>query len=303
MLTMEDFDRSRIDLHGLRILLQIFNTGSLTAAAEATGLTQSTLSHTLARMRQAFGDPLFVRQGRGVVPTERCASMIPDLLDLSQRMEELVRPRSFDPQRSTRVIRLCCNYYERCVLLPALVARLSAIAPGMRVQIITAESTGHRTLLEGRADLLISPVITDRSGTMTRRLFDDRYVCILRADDPRRRGLSLEDYRKARHVVINYDHGWTPFYITHLRTLGIELQPVVNLPSFGAVRELMMLGGFVMTVPSRLAPQFAPDCLAVAAPFDVRFDLNLYWTQRMHQDPFLRWLRGLLVEIASAVAR
>ncbi len=303
MLTMEYFDALKVDFHALRILVAVYDTGSLTAAADLAGVTQSTVSYTLDRLRKAFGDALFVRQGRGVAPTPRCSEIVPQLRDLSRNFAELIRPQDFDPRSTTRVARIGCNYYERFVLLPGIIERISREAPGVRVQVRTAEASGHARVLADEVDILLSPLVSTQSGLMVRQLFSDRYVCLVRADDPRRHGLSLEEYRRARHVVINYESGWTPFYITHLRRKGIEIDPLVVLPSFGGVAQLIKAGNCILTVPRRVADQFGADYAAIAAPFDVRFDLKLFWSARSHEDPFVRWLRdGVVAATAEVLA-
>lgn len=301
---MGDIDVSRVDFHALRVLVEVHDTGSLTAAAERVGATQSTVSYTLDRLRRAFGDALFVRQGRGVAPTPRCDEIVPQVRELSRSFAKLVRPQEFDPGDTTRVARICCNYYERSLLLPGLVERIGREAPGVRIKVRAAEALGHAQLLEDKADILFSPVVSSQSGLMVRQLLSDRYVCLVSADDPRRHGLSLEAYRDARHIVVNYEGVWTPFYITHLRRLGIEIDALVELPSFGGVAPLIRAGDCILTVPRRVAGQFGPDFVAIPAPFDVRFDLKLFWSARAQGDPFVRWLRDLIVaECGEVLAR
>jgi len=296
---MEDFDGLKVDFHALRVLIEVHDTGSLTAAADRAGMSQSTVSYTLDRLRKVFGDDLFVRQGRGVAPTPRCSEIVPQARDLTRGFADLVRAQAFDPQTTTRVARISCNYYERAVLLPGIIEVISREAPGVRVQVRSAEASGHAHLLSDEADILLSPLALSQSGVMVRQLFSDTYVCILSADDPRRHRLSLDDYRDAKHVVVNYENLWAPFYIKHLRREGIEIDRLVELPSFGGVAQLVRAGDCILTVPRRVADQFGPDVAVTAAPFDVRFDLKMYWSARAHKDPFVQWLRDVVVKVSN----
>jgi DNA-binding transcriptional LysR family regulator len=61
---MSNFDGSQLDGHLLKLLLAVLETGSITAAAERLGVTQSAVSHLLDKLRAITGDPLFVKRGR-----------------------------------------------------------------------------------------------------------------------------------------------------------------------------------------------------------------------------------------------
>ncbi|HXD51618.1 MAG TPA: LysR family transcriptional regulator, partial [Burkholderiales bacterium] len=58
-----------IDLNLLPIFEVIYTERSLTRASEVLHVTQPALSNALVRLRRAFGDPLFIRSGRGMTPT------------------------------------------------------------------------------------------------------------------------------------------------------------------------------------------------------------------------------------------
>eukprot|EP01034_Spumella_vulgaris_P023529 gene23529-29753_t len=76
---MSKFDGSQLDGHLLQLLLAVLETGSITAAAERLGVTQSAVSHLLDKLRAITGDPLFVKRGRGIVPTARAEALAADV--------------------------------------------------------------------------------------------------------------------------------------------------------------------------------------------------------------------------------
>ena len=63
---MRDFDHLSLDGHTLRTFVMVLDEMSVSRAAEQLGVTQSTVSHTLDKLRAALGDQLFVRYGRGI---------------------------------------------------------------------------------------------------------------------------------------------------------------------------------------------------------------------------------------------
>lgn len=299
---MEEFD-GNLDLRALRVLITVHKAGSLTAAAHRLGLNQSTVSYTISRLRETFGDELFVRAGRGILPTERCEEIVTEAERLLRDFARLASPQHFDPATTRGRVVISCNFYERTVILPQLMRALRVQAPGLRVSIIQSHTQGHRQLLADECDILISPLLADTAGLYTRVLFTERYACFVdRNSRAAREGISLDEYARAEHVTVNYDGGWKPFYRETLKSLNIDIIPKLELPSFGMVHRLIEGTDLVLTAPSALAPAMAESCVRIAAPFDRSFDVHLFWSGRAHQTPINRWLRGEVVRAAKAIA-
>ncbi len=72
---MSKIDYSNLDGKTLRTFLTILEETSVSKAADRLGVTQSAVSHTLAKLRLILGDPLFVRSGQGLTPTERAIAL------------------------------------------------------------------------------------------------------------------------------------------------------------------------------------------------------------------------------------
>ena len=299
---MNDIDMSNLSVAALRALVTIHETGSLSRAAEKLGVTQSTLSHTLGRLRKAFNDALFLRQGRGVVPTARCDMIVGNVETILAQLAALAEPPVFEPASTEQAFTLSCNFYERMVLVPDLLRRMRSQAPKARLKVIQSNLRGHEQLHNGLCDLLLSPVPSDTAGLYRRKLLDDHYSCFLDRAHARRVGpLTLETYKAGRHIAVNYDGGWKPFYRSALDALGVSIVPHVELPSFGAVGEMIEGSEFILTAPSALAPILLQKAAMVAPPFDASFEVFMFWNARQHASPASIWLRGLVVESAGAI--
>lgn len=300
---MEKFDKAKTDFHALNVLVTVHRLGSVSAAANLLGLNQSTVSYTLERLRRVFADELFVRMGKGIVPTERCEEIARGANDLLLRFSDLTKPDVFDPATSSERLTLSINFYERQVIVPALFHALWAEAPNLRLAVIQSNSRGHAQLLDNECDLLISPLVTDMSGLYTRRLFEERYACVVdRNSRAARHGLTLEQYAAARHVTVNYTGGWQPFYREALRNLGIVIDPALELPSFGSAQKVVEGTDLVLTVPAALVPSFTDSCVALPTPFECCFTLSMFWSGRTHESAVNRWLRTHVVRTARMVA-
>ncbi len=291
---MKNFDIGSLDVKTLTLLCRIHEAGSLSLAAERTGIAQSTASHALDRLRKALGDPLFHRSLGGLAPTARCDDIVTQLRPLLDAMRDL-GPDAEDIARDTASVTLAGNFYERCLILPALMRILQAEAPLLRLSFIPANFAPQRLLLEHQCDVAISPVASGSEKLRGELLFEESYACFV---DPQsriaREGLDLEGFARARHVGIVYAEGWSPFWRADLAHRGIDFEPVLRLPSYGGVERIIQGTDLVLTAPARLAELFCPAITKVPAPFDAVLRVQMLWSPRTDGSARHRWLRGAI---------
>jgi len=106
-----------VDIGALRTLVLVYDLRSFSAAAERLNVNQSTISYTVERLRGAFQDPLFVRQGNGVTATERCAALVDWARETIGQIEGLASPAKFDPAVAKGTVTISCNHHERQTLI------------------------------------------------------------------------------------------------------------------------------------------------------------------------------------------
>ncbi len=301
---MQEFDLNDIDFRALRTLKLVHDLRSFTLAAERLGQNQSTVSYAMRRLRAVFGDELFVRQGRSIAPTQRCSEIVAGVERLFDQLADIAEPAEFDPAQAEARIVVSCNHYERAVILPAAIRRLREEAPGIKVRVIQARVEGHQQLRKGECDLLLSPVSGSADGLFTRRLAEDRYVCVMDPQNPLAgSAITLEAYAAANHIFISYEGSWRPSYRDFLEARGIFPKMVIDLPSSAEIGQLVRGTDLVATVTSQLAASFAQDLAVVPGPFDSRVVVHQFWTQRTHRSRVHRWFRDLLATEASAAMR
>lgn len=294
-------DLSGIDLAQLRILRLVHRIGSFSAAAEDLGIAQSSVSYAIGRLREAFDDPLFVRQGARVVATDRCHEIVEDVSKMLDRLQDLAERRAFDPAVTEAEITVSCNAYERLILMPPLVRQVRRVAPGLRVNIKTAFTDGHRHLLDGSADLVVGPVEVRESGIYSEPLMPEHYVCVLDPANPLADHLTEEVYLNAGHLVVTYGGAWRSPYQRALEARGHELKRIVGTPSLADLPSLLAGTDLVATVPSRIGHSFNDRGRVVDCPFSVPFDIHLQWAARSNASPLNTWLRDVLTTIAAEI--
>lgn len=296
---MDPYD---VDFAALRVLRVVAAQGSFTRAAEALGLSQSAVSYTIDRLRQAFGDPLFVRQGAGIVATERCDEIVQEAGLLLDRFAALSAPRGFDPAEARAEVVLACNYYERVTLLPPLVRLLRRAAPGLVLRVVTSNVRGREQLSRAEADLLIGPIRPDGSGFFARALMQDHYVCVMDAANPLASGpLGAERFATAPQAMVNHGASWRPAWLIQMETAGHAPVQVIEVPSHANLPHILSGTDLVAAVPARIAAQFGPGLVTRACPFRGDFAIELYWTARTHTSVMQRWLRSQIAQVAAGL--
>lgn len=297
---------SSINLNLLVALDALLAERSVTRAARRVGITQSAMSNALQRLRVLYGDPLFQRVGRGIVPTARALLLAPQLRDGLALLGDTLAPAAFDPATTQRTFVLAANDYVEFVLLPPLLCKLEACAPGIRLEV---QPWGlHEVppgLATGDIDLMLGFYGRLPPRHHEQILFDDHYVCIVRKDHPQvGKKLTLARYVALQHVVVSQVKGALASADLALAERGLERVVAARVSHFLMVPRLVARTDLVAAISSRAVEPFVkPFGLRVFAP-----PLPLkpgrtgqVWHARQVADPAAAWLRATIAEVARAV--
>ncbi len=298
-----------LDLNLLRVFDVLMQERKVVAAARRLGLTAPAVSNALARLRRATSDPLFTRTARGMEPTPHALAMAPTVSQALAALEQsLARPAAFDPQRSERRFRVAMTDIGEVVFLPTLMRALQEQAPGLGLSTLRNTSVDLRDqMARGAVDLAVGWLPDLDAGFHQRRLFEQRYVCIMAADHPLARGrLTLERFRQARHALVVAEGTGHERADRFMRQQGLRRLMPLELPHFMAVPWIAAETDLIVTVPERLAqkavgPRGVAGLVVRQVPMALpRFEVNLFWHQRQHEDPGHRWLRSLWAQLFTA---
>lgn len=291
-------DPLNIDFSALRTLRLVHSYRSFSRAAETMNVNQSTVSYTIDRLRRAFGDPLFVRQGGRMVSTERCEEIVATANRMLDEMTQLAEPRAFDPGRAEAEISISCNYYERATILPELMRNLRRTAPGLRISVLTSTVEGKKHLDRGESDLLIGPVRIEGGAYYRRTLLTEHCVCVMSKDAPKDlMPVTEAEFLAAPQVVVIYGGGWQSRFLVEVAAAGKKLNQVMAIPSPAALPELLDGTDLVATLPKRLAEHFKSQVRMAPCPFPGAFEIDLTWTSRTHHSPMHFWLREQIARL------
>lgn len=299
MKPMNESDGSGLDARLLQLLLTVLDSGSVTAAAQRLGVTQSAVSHGLDRLRAITGDPLFVKAGRGIVATARAEALALPARELLGSLERFARLGSFDPARWQTTFTIAANDFQRDLLLPALAARLRTQAPGVVLRVIPSAVPRLETLRSDDCQLAISPRPPEGSDIVQKRLFEDQYRVFY---DPavREAPRTEADYLAASHATVVYEPRRSLELDQVLAARGLKRHFTVMVPSFSALPAFLHGTPLLATVPGLLAHHSFQGLASCPPPLPCpAMPMYAIWHLRYQQDAAHRWLREQLDAVVS----
>ncbi|KQY52287.1 LysR family transcriptional regulator [Lysobacter sp. Root494] len=289
------------DLNLLVTLDVLLTEGSVVGAARRLQLSASAMSRALARLREATGDPLLVRAGRGLVPTPRALELRDRVRQVVDDADAVLRPAlklDFATFARTFAIRSTEGFVE--TFGPALLARVAAEAPHVRLWFVPKLDKDSTLLRDGVVDLETG--VTSKSmgpEIRTQGLFRDRFVAVVRKGHPLGRGkLTPERYASGDHVLVSR-RGLEMAPVDHaLEQLGLVRNGVVTVGGFGPAILLAGESDMIATVPERHTRSLWRGMHPLALPLDVpQFTISLFWHPRLDADPAHEWLRTVVVDV------
>ncbi|MEA5501627.1 LysR family transcriptional regulator [Halotia wernerae UHCC 0503] len=291
---------SKPDLNLLAALDTLLAEGSVAKAASRLGLSPSAMSHTLARLREATGDKLLVRAGRGLVPTPRALELARDVGRLVRDGEAMLRPAGdFDLSKLDRVFTMRARDGFAESFGPALIARLRREAPRVRLHFVAKSDKESAPLRDGTIDLETGVVDAATSPELrARRLFRDRWIGVVRRGHALSRGkVTADRYAKSGHILVARRLREDGPVDIAARAKGLTRDIAVVVGNFSAALALTRETDLVASVPDRHTQTLRGDLHAFALPFPTKpIDVSLLWHPRLDADPAHRWLRDCVFE-------
>ncbi len=291
------------DVNLFIVLDAVLSTGSNRAAAVRLGVTQSAVSHALAKLRHRLGDPLVVPGAeRRMVPTPLAESLAPALRDALERLSGALRGvRGFTPASSTRTFWVSSADLAGMVVLPPLVQELTRSAPGVSVRVKQPAEDTLSHLERGELDVALGIFRKVPASFRRQALFRERFVCVARRGHPAAQGrLTLARYLEYGHVSVA-PWGRTGSIIDEaLAEQGKARRVMVAVPQFFLAPFLVAQTDLLLMAPERMANLLAPafQLELLRPPIEVEgFTMCQVWHERVQHDAAHIWFRKL---IASA---
>ncbi|MEJ7931506.1 LysR family transcriptional regulator [Ramlibacter sp. AN1015] len=305
-----------LDLNLLRVFDQVMAERNLTRAARNLSMTQPAVSNALARLRDFLDDRLVVRSGYGVEPTPRALALWPAVSEALRQLEASIAPGSFAAAEASNTFVLAMADATAAELMPGLVEIIEREAPGISVRVLPLTTRDPRRLLdEGQIDLAVGyfpAVLADltaqaQAGVAAvfdhQRLYDGRYVCVMRDAHPLAAAeLTLDAFCAAHHLLVSFSGRPFGFIDEALASLNRKRRIVLTVNQFFTAGRVVSGSDLLTVLPHHFVrvTGMASELTWRELPFPVpAVHVDALWHRRVGTRGDHRWLRGAVSDAAA----
>lgn len=290
-----------LDGHILRTFLAILENSSVSIAAEQLGVTQPAVSHTLSRLRKILGDPLFVRSGQGLMPTDTALALKEPVQKALDSLKNLTDDRVFDPTVEEMHFVVAANDMQRDLVFPQLLRESWEEGTSVNIRFLPSGQPTVNMMREAQCDLALTPLPPDGPDIFQKPLFASEMMCFYDAEvrDP---PASWDEYRKADHLTVQFAGGGTSIKVmTDLEASQIR-EPRVSVPNFNAIPPFVKGTRLIATEMNLMRIHTLSSLSAAPLPFKGNVvTIYMIWHERSTNDPAHMWLRNRVSAIAARV--
>lgn len=293
---------SKLNLDWLEVFVHIYKTQSVSRAAALLGMEQASASIALNKLRQNFGDRLFVRAAGGMAATPRAHSIYPELLEALARIEAARgKPAVFAPKDAVREFRISMTDISEIIILPKLINHLQKTAPGVVIEAQTISTDTRQKLVSGDVDLAVGFLPNLEAGFYQQSLFEQDFVCLAAKNHPRvQNKVTPRIFSKESHILVAAAGTGHAIVDKVLAKQKIERRVVLRVPSFLGVARIVAQTDFLVLVPRQLGMALATQeqVQVLEPPTSLpRYNVKQHWHERFHDDPGSVWLRQTMAKI------
>lgn len=304
-MTIKEHDFRKIDLNLLIAFTVLFREQSVSLAADKLHLGQPAVSGALARLREMFNDPLFIRSGHRMQPTARACELHRELMPLLEQLQSaLFQSNEFSPSAAATSVTLGMSDWLEMWLMPTLLPALKQAAPGLHLHVVTSTPLTDMQQLEGgELDMAVS--VTQHSARWLERkhlthmpyqvLWNPQRVNI---PEP----LTLEDYVAWPHIQLSNREATSSLLDRALDKQGLTRQIDYTTAHFASLPALLQQMPMMATIPAGLAMQWQQSFALQSSPLPLDIPANevaLLWHQRHNSDTTLMWLAETIQQLIS----
>jgi len=294
----------RLDMMALAVFVATMRHRKTTVVGQQLGLTQSAVSHVLARLREVFEDELFIRRQNGVEPTSRALELEPKVTHILGLLENLQNEDAFNPSETSRNIRFGAVDYEATSLIGPLSVIMLRDAPKMSLSMGSfTRKTIIEQILENGLDVGLGIFFDLPNGILQETVYEDSYAVIAREGHSAVTGgtITIETYQSCRHVVVAGSGGSYGALNAALSAQNIKRNVALEVPLFLPALAALSQTDLIATVPRRFAARCAATygLQVLDVPVETpSFPVSIVFHRRAAQDSGIKWFKSQLRAIA-----
>lgn len=300
-----------LDLNLLRVFDVVMSENSLTRASQALSMTQPAVSNAVARLRDALGDPLFIRNAHGVSPTPRAQRLWPQVREALAQLRDAVEPPQFDAANSTANFRLAMADATAALLMPPLITAVVSTAPHVNLRVLPLTTRDPRGLLEeGDADVAVGYFPSASAAQVAQgndaafrheRLYESRYMCVMRRGHALAKSdLTLDAYCNAPHLLVSFSGRPFGFIDEALATLNRQRRVLLTVNQFFTAGRVVAQTDLLTVLPETFfeVTGYSDQLIMRPLPFAVSdVHVDVFWHRRNDRLPAQKWLRQVMLRL------
>ncbi|MFW8589348.1 LysR family transcriptional regulator [Glaciecola sp. 2405UD65-10] len=290
------------ELNLIIIFDAIMTEGSISRAANRLSMTQPAVSNAVSRMRSAWKDDLFVKDGRNIKPTLKAINMWEQIKQPINELSSVIKPNDFDPATSTRTFRIAAADIVVQMMMLGLRQEIEKNAPGINVHMMpyTIVNTGQ-VLDDASVDLVIGSGDPQTGNVRSQHLFHPHFICAMRPGHPLAKSkLTLDEFAKAEHLLVSLSGDVVGVTDEVLAQNGLSRRIAMSVNQFSMVTPLLANSDLICVVPLSAISNglINGDITGTLPPLDLSPpDATIYWHLRQDKDLGVIWLRQLVHRI------
>lgn len=300
---MNDANLKSLDMTALLVFNALMEEAGVSRTAERLGMTQSAVSHALARLRALWDDPLFIREGGAMKPTQKALALAPGVAAAMRELRALVHESAaFDPRKDRRRFVIGLSDYAASILLPDLAARCAPYLDTITFLVRhTNRTVGFDMLDRGEVECLIGNFPAPPKRLRQSLLFHHRFVCAMARDHPMADGpFTLERYLEAQHIHVSLAGEMSGMVDAFLSRRGASRHVAMTVGHFLVLPPILAASSLIATEPRAVIEPYqdAFGLVLREPPFETdAFSFSMVWRARSDGDPGLTWLRNEIAAI------
>lgn len=289
------------DLNLLVIFDTIMQEQSITLAAERMSMTQPSVSNAVSRMRHIWGDPLFVKHGRGIRPTPYAENLWLEINEPLHRIRSANAPEQFDPSQLKTTFRIALTDWMADIFWLPLRKMIEQQAPGVNIHAVPYTVNGEALLLNADVDLVLDYFEGNSNKVQSQHLFDNHFVCAMRADHPLADSpLDIHSFARAEHLLFSLSGEAFAGVDRILQQQNMNRRIAMTVNHCYHIPKLLAHTDMITTIPLPMVLEGVEQqrLIIKKLPFDLPpAPISMTWHQRQHRSAESKWLREVILSV------
>ncbi len=281
----------------------LLSEGSVVGAAQRMNLSAPAMSRQLDRIRRLLGDPVFVRAGRGLVPTPRAQAVRAPLRLLIQEANSIVRGGgeiNLSTLDRTFVLRTDDGFAS--AFGATLAAVIAKEAPNVRLRFAPQGQEDVGPLREGNIDLDIGVIGAMGPEVRMQAIIHDRHVSVVRRGHPLAgQAVKPKAFATFPHISVSRRGRFEGPIDIALAGLGLQRSVCLTVANFADALSIVRSSDFIVSLPDRLTNAMRADLITFDLPVKTEaIVISMAWHPRFDADPSHRWFRSCVRAVCPA---